>query len=114
MTNAALMTTQQHESHQYLRCNTIGHAWFEYDNSDWKPQFGVDWLVLRCERCGSERRDTIGTQGQVIARKYKHPEGYKYAKGTRPSKQQFRRMLVEQRILEARKKRTQRKEKVKT
>ena len=34
------MTTADHERIGYLRCNTLGHAWFDYD-STWKPQFGI-------------------------------------------------------------------------
>lgn len=95
------LTTPQWEKTQYVRCNTIGHAWFDYDNSDWVPTFG-DPLVLRCERCGSERRDSIGTAGQVVARHYLHPADYKYGRGAKPTRAEFRRMLLEQRIREAR------------
>jgi len=95
------LTTAQHERTQFIRCNTIGHAWFDYDNSDWKPSWG-DPLVLRCERCGTERRDTIGGGGQIISRQYFHPPGYKYARGTKPTRAEFRRLLLEERIREAR------------
>ena len=30
-----LLTTRQYEQTQYVRCYTIGHAWFDYDNSVW-------------------------------------------------------------------------------
>lgn len=95
------LTTAEYDRSQFIRCNTIGHAWFDYDNSDWRPLFG-DPLVLRCERCGTERRDVIGASGQIIARNYAHPEGYKYARGTKPTRAEFRRMMLEQRIREAR------------
>ena len=91
------LTTAQYEKTQFVRCNTIGHAWDDYDNSDWKPMWG-DPLVLRCERCGSERRDTIGAAGQVIGRQYMHPEGYKYAKGTKPTRILLAQKLDEQRL----------------
>ena len=104
MADASLLTTAEFEKTQYIRCNTIGHAWFDYDNSDWKPMFG-DPLVLRCERCSTERRDTIGASGQIIARHYFHPEGYKYARGTKPSRAEFRRMLLMKKIEEGRSKR---------
>jgi hypothetical protein len=96
------LTTAQYDRSQFVRCNTIGHAWFDYDNSDWRPTFG-DPLVLRCERCGTERRDSIGSGGQIVARHYLHPEGYKYGRGEKPTRAEFRRMLLEQRIQEARK-----------
>ena len=95
------LTTRQYERTQYTRCYTIGHAWFDYDSSDWNPQWGLP-LVLRCERCGSERRDKIGNRGEIIGRSYFYPEGYKYSKGTRPTKNEFRQMLLAQRILEQR------------
>jgi len=95
------LTTPQWDRTQYTRCNTYGHSWFDYDNSDWTPLFGTP-LVLRCERCGTERRDVIGSQGQVIQRNYSYPEGYRYGKGERPDRAQFRLMLLEQRIREAR------------
>jgi hypothetical protein len=99
--DASLLTTRQHERTQFVRCNTFGHAWFDYDTSDWIPKFGKP-LVLRCERCGSERRDSIGASGNVIARHYLHPEGYKYAKGTRPSRPEFRRMMFALKLQEQR------------
>jgi hypothetical protein len=95
------LTTAQHERTQFVRCNTIGHAWFDYPSSDWVPQFG-DPLVLRCERCGTERRDSIGAHGQILARSYDHPDGYKYGRGEKPSRAEFRRMLLDQQIREAR------------
>ena len=104
VSTAALLTTPQFEKTQFVRCNTIGHAWYDYDNSNWTPQFGEP-LVLRCERCGSERRDTIGAAGQVITRSYYHPEGYKYSKGTKPSRAEFRLMLLMTQIEEQRAKR---------
>lgn len=104
VSQAALQTTAQFERDQFVRCNTYGHAWFDYDNSDWTPAFGTP-LVLRCERCGSERRDTIGAAGQVIGRNYFHPEGYKYARGTKPTRAEFRLLLFMAKIEEQRAKR---------
>jgi hypothetical protein len=101
VTNAAGMTTAQHERTQFVRCNTLGHAWFDYDDSSWSPSFG-DPLVLRCERCGTERRDVIGSLGQLIQRHYNYPEGYRYGRGERPSRSEFRIMLLQRRIEEAR------------
>ncbi len=100
------LTTAQYEQSQYVRCHTIGHAWFDYDNSEWRPQFG-DPLVLRCERCGTERRDVIGAIGQIVHRHYDYPDGYKYGRGELPTRGEFRRMLIEQRIREARANRPQ-------
>ena len=100
MADGSDLTTQQYERTQFVRCNTFGHAWFDYDNSDWIPEWGEP-LVLRCERCGSERRDTISTStGDIVGRHYFHPEGYRYEKGTRPTRAEFRILLLAQRIQE--------------
>lgn len=104
MPSAADLTTPEYDRTQYTRCNTFGHAWFDYDNSDWRPMYGTP-LVLRCERCGTERRDVIGTSGQIIQRNYEYPAGYKYGRGERPTRSDFRLMLLEQQIRETRSKR---------
>lgn len=101
MPSDTYLSTIDFEKQQFVRCQTIGHAWFDYDSSDWKPEWG-DPLVLRCERCGSERRDSIGSSGDIVTRSYHHPDGYSYAKGTKPSRAEFRRMMLEQKIREAR------------
>jgi len=97
------LTTAQHERTQFIRCNTIGHAWFDVDSNHWTASFGTP-LTVRCERCGAERRDKIGQDGEVLpgGRYYVYPEGYKYDKGMRPSRAEFRQMLIAQRIREAR------------
>jgi len=94
MTDAALMTTREHEQTQYIKCYAIGHAWFEYNNSDWRPEWG-EGFVLRCERCSTERRDVTDRTGKLSTRSYRHPEGYKYAKGSKPTKDEFRRLMME-------------------
>lgn len=99
-------STVDHERQGYLRCNTLGHSWFDYD-STWTPQFGLP-LTLRCERCGMERRDTINTYGSLLARHYFRPPNYQYPKGSRPTRDEFRVMLLTQRIAEARRARSSR------
>jgi hypothetical protein len=99
----AFQTTVDHEHQGYLRCNTLGHSWFDYD-SNWTPMFGVP-LTLRCERCGMERRDSINHYGELLNRHYTRPPGYQYAKGTRPTRSEFRVMLITQRIAESKKRR---------
>ena len=73
---------------KYARCGAYGHAWFEYDTT-WKPEFGNP-MTLRCERCGTERRDQFSNRGVLIARHYEHPDDYHYVKGQRPSRDEFR------------------------
>lgn len=84
----------------YITCRTYGHAWFEYD-SNWTPLFGTP-ITLRCERCESERRDTIDSLGRVAGRRYLHPENFAYAKGERPSRADMRLALIASRLKERR------------
>lgn len=56
------------------------HAWFDAD-SDWAAPFGGTPFTLRCERCGTERRDTFDIHGELMTRRYVYPEGYKHAAG---------------------------------
>lgn len=88
------------ERRQYIRCRTLGHSWFDYD-SNWTPQFGTP-LTLRCERCGSERRDTVNTWGTLLSRHYTKPENYDRKKGE-PSltRDDFRVLLLSLRDREA-------------
>jgi hypothetical protein len=98
------LTTTQYEKTQYVRCNTIGHAWDDVDSNHWTASYGTPFTV-RCERCGTERRDRINpSTGQIVAngRRYLYPTGYKYSAGTRPNRAEFRLMLLQQRIKETR------------
>jgi hypothetical protein len=97
------LTTAQYEKTQFVRCNTIGHAWDDVDSNHWTASFGTPFTV-RCMRCGTERRDRLDNGGSVYpgGRRYVYPAGYKYATGTRPDRAQFRMMLLQQRIREAR------------
>jgi hypothetical protein len=45
----------------------------------------------------------------VVQRHYDHPDGYKYARGTRPTRSEFRQILMEEKVREIRKQRQQRK-----
>lgn len=94
-------TTREHEQAGALRCATLGHAWFDFD-SNWTPTFGVP-LTCRCERCGRERRDTINSYGELLARHYWPVKPtLTYKRGERPSRAEFRQMLLAQRLAEAR------------
>ena len=94
MTNGELESTWHHERRGYVRCRTLGHSWFDYD-SLWMPQFGMP-LTLRCERCGTERRDTVkGQHGQLLSRHYYKPKGYDLTKGEpRLRRDDFRLILM--------------------
>jgi hypothetical protein len=61
----------------YVRCRTIGHAWYEIDADKPSP---IGWyLWLKCERCDSIRMDTVDVFGKLTARSYRHPDGYRDA-----------------------------------
>jgi hypothetical protein len=81
----------------YGDCRRLGHAWFDVP-SDWQASMGVP-CTYRCERCGTERREQIGPNtGELIGRRYAYPEGYHYTRDETPTKDDFRRMFVEQMI----------------
>jgi hypothetical protein len=67
------------ERRGYVRCRTLGHSWFDYD-STWTPSFGIP-MTLRCERCGTERRDTVSDFGKLLGRRYYKPDNYDRRKG---------------------------------
>jgi hypothetical protein len=87
----------------YTRCRTLGHAWFDVD-SDWKSALGSGTpLTLRCERCMCERRDTVATHtGQLISRHYFYPDQYRMLRDERPTRDEFRLMLLSLRLKERR------------
>jgi hypothetical protein len=89
----------------YTRCRTIGHAWYDYDSADWAEdywaQFG-DPMTLRCERCSMERREVWAQSGRLVHRDYIRPTGYLYGRGERPTKDDFRLMMLSLRLKEAR------------
>jgi hypothetical protein len=60
-------------------------------------------LTLRCERCDTERRDTISpSTGALITRHYYYSDDYQYERGASPTRDDFRRLLLARRIEEAR------------
>jgi hypothetical protein len=96
------LTTPQYDRTQFVRCNTLGHSWYDYD-SNWAVPSGTAPLTLRCERCGTERRDIINALGLLVGRSYSYPDGYRYGRGERPARSDFRMMLLQERMKEARK-----------
>jgi hypothetical protein len=81
----------------HIECDTWGHSWYETTNQGrLRPDFGIP-IVLRCERsCGSMRLDVLHPMTyELISRRYiKSPAYQKYKKGERPSKAEFRRILL--------------------
>lgn len=61
----------------FLKCRTFGHAWEEYVPVGMrKPTFGFRYSLL-CASCGTERHDLIDTNGGLVQREYRYPDGYR-------------------------------------
>jgi hypothetical protein len=85
-----------------VRCRTYGHGWDEWTPVGMrKPPWGFR-LSLRCVRCGTERHDIIDANGDVSSRKYYYPDGYKMTRDERPTRPQFRLLLLKEQRREAR------------
>ena len=76
----------------YEKCHRLGHAMDDIPVTKPAP-FGV-YLWVRCLRCGTERHDIIQGwgDGKLLSRRYYYPEGYRYAKGEKPSREEMRGM----------------------
>jgi hypothetical protein len=61
---------------EFVKCRSWGHEWDQFMPLRRKAAWGT-LLSLRCSRCTMERHDTIDYKGDVTAREYKAPEGYK-------------------------------------
>jgi hypothetical protein len=84
-------------------CDLYQHAWFPVD-ADWKPPFQGSIKTMRCERCGSEKREIWQPNtGRLIYRRYVHTEGWVvYSKGERPTKDDLRLAEITKEIIAAR------------
>jgi hypothetical protein len=93
---------------QRIRHGVTGHSWIDID-ADWRPTYGIP-MMFACELCGSLRRDTVAgpSDGRLLNRRYWYPASYKYRKGERPSRTEYRTMLLAQRVQEARARRNER------
>lgn len=60
----------------YLKCRSWGHEWEDFRPLQKRSGWG-ELLSLRCVRCGTERFDTIDSNGDISKRQYVYPEGYK-------------------------------------
>lgn len=90
------MTTRLHRVHSdYLKCRSWGHMW-----DDYRPlgrDHGDFVLTLRCDRCATERVDTLDSAGDVIRRSYEYPEDYKitgYISGDRATAPELRKEIM--------------------
>jgi hypothetical protein len=71
----------------------LRHAWYEVD-SDWAAPFGGTPFTLRCDRCGTERRDSFDLHGELMTRRYVYPEGYRLAEGETKATMQDLRLRI--------------------
>jgi hypothetical protein len=61
---------------EFVKCRSWGHEWDSFMPLRRRAAWGT-LLSLRCARCGMERHDTIDHQGDLSARQYKAPMGYR-------------------------------------
>ena len=81
VTDPIFVPTIDHEREGFIRCGTLGHSWHDYDTVGWTTSMGVP-LTLRCERCGTERRDVIGAHGQLVYPALRLPPGLQVPQGS--------------------------------
>lgn len=71
------MSTQRMITH-FQKCRTYGHSWDEIPADEPARYDTAMWL--RCQRCNTERHDDVSrANGDVLARRYVYPDGYKHA-----------------------------------
>jgi hypothetical protein len=91
---------------QFLTCRTLGHAWHVVP-ADRAGSLGGDPMWLRCQRCNTERHDSISmSTGDLINRQYVYQDGYQHAFDEQfadeaPTRADFRRMRNERKKLSA-------------
>jgi hypothetical protein len=86
----------------YVKCRSWGHAWSSFiPTLEQRREMWGDVYALRCERCHTERFDTINSLGQLDGRRYVYPYGYATAKDDRPSAEQLRLELIERKAWKA-------------
>lgn len=90
-----------------LLCWSFGHAWDVVD-ADRVPRQGGMPVWLRCDRCGTERHDAVSaTTGELWGRQYVYDTNYRHAfdesfADAAPTKSDYRRMLLAERLIQAR------------
>ena len=98
-------------NYQYRDCRgMLRHSWHEV-TSDWANVHtsGVPFTV-RCDRCGTERRDVLGTNtGEVVSRSYVYPVGYHIDAVEKPKIVDFRLAWLDDHMAAMRAERTKRK-----
>lgn len=67
-----------HLSEALLQCRELGHLWSPWTAS-WSNTEGCYHRTLRCDRCTTERSQTLSDKGTVLTNQYAYPEGYLHA-----------------------------------
>lgn len=88
------MTSTASRQAGYDRCRGVNHAWYDID-ADRNPSFGYP-MWLKCDSCGTIRKDIVDRHGNVLDRQYDYPPDYKDSEGH--SKADFRARLIAPRI----------------
>lgn len=68
---AAVIDTMRVE---HVQCRDFGHSWRPYTAA--RLRGGGYESTLRCSRCRTLRKRTLGNHGQVLASSYEYPEQY--------------------------------------
>lgn len=58
-----------------LQCRELGHLWSPWTAS-WSGEEGCYHRTLRCDRCTTERNQSLSDRGAVLTNSYVYPEGY--------------------------------------
>lgn len=73
-------------------CRTLGHAW---EPKTVQVEGSLRRLVLRCQRCDTERVDLARQSGMIAARRYTYVDGYRTVRGDEvPTRDEFRARLI--------------------
>jgi len=75
-------------------CSCFGHSW-ALNRPEGLHSLGFRFRMY-CQRCGTERLDTLSGIGTLVTRSYTYPEGYLFKKGGRPELSLLRLAVVRQ------------------
>ena len=62
-------------SEAWLECRELGHLWAPR-TAHWSGEDGCYYRTLRCDRCETERDQTLSDRGAVLSNSYNYPDGY--------------------------------------
>lgn len=78
---------------EYVKCRSWGHEWDDFIPIGRRRSWGIT-ISLRCDRCTTERHDTIDQIGNLSKRQYVYPEGYKLSAIEKPTAEALRLEVV--------------------